>query len=231
MGNRVYVGQRVPWTPAEISTAAWYDASDFSTITLGTENSVRQWNDKSGNDNHAIQEIGDYQPLTNNATINGLNVITGNENAGFAFMNVANADIVKSCFAVYDVSAQPGDAAKILLFGQVSDGGPELFVRYDDTQTSFDGSGTNTGKYSLNGGSDSSVARGHTDTAIRTGANIIEMVSTNSFALNRIIGRVVTTTGPTEDYKLGELIWFDTELSLDDKQKLEGYLAHKWGLA
>jgi len=40
------------WTPAQISTAAWYDADDASTITH-TTNAVTQWDDKSGNARHA----------------------------------------------------------------------------------------------------------------------------------------------------------------------------------
>ena len=44
------------WTPAEISTAAWYDADDASTITH-TTNAVTQWNDKSGNALHATAPL------------------------------------------------------------------------------------------------------------------------------------------------------------------------------
>jgi len=217
------------WEPSQLTTSAWYDAADADTITE-TAGAVSQWDDKSGNGNHATQGAGANQPLTGNATINGLNVLTGNAVEGSADMAVANADTVKSCFAVYDVSVEPSSPNKIMMFGNIDSGGPEEFVRWDDTQTSFDGLGTNTGKYSLNGGSDSAVATGHSDTAVRTGANVIEMVSTNSFALNRIMGRADLDVGPTQFYKLGELLWFDTELSLDDKQKVEGYLAHKWGL-
>jgi hypothetical protein len=66
------------WTPSEISTIAWYDAYDDSTIT---ENSgaVSQWDDKSGNDNHARQGAGFLQPtydLVNNEIVfNGSNIL------------------------------------------------------------------------------------------------------------------------------------------------------------
>jgi hypothetical protein len=54
--------------------ALWLDASDTSTITH-VANAVSQWNDKSGNANHAVQATGTKQPTTNTRTLNGLNVI------------------------------------------------------------------------------------------------------------------------------------------------------------
>src|SRR5439155_19226332 len=61
-------------TPPVAGYAAWYDASDTSTITASS-NAVSQWNDKSGNGYHLTQGTGSRQPLTNTDTINGLNVI------------------------------------------------------------------------------------------------------------------------------------------------------------
>ena len=55
------------WTPAEIETAAWYDADDAATV-LTNGNSVTNWLDKSGNDNHATQTTATLQPT------NGMNI-------------------------------------------------------------------------------------------------------------------------------------------------------------
>ena len=61
------------WTPAEITTLAWYDATDSSTITeSGGEVSI--WEDKSGNDYHATQ-AGSGKPLTGSRTLGGLNAL------------------------------------------------------------------------------------------------------------------------------------------------------------
>jgi len=49
------------WTPTEITTAAWYDASDANTISE-SGGDVSQWSDKSGNDNHATQGTIAYKP-------------------------------------------------------------------------------------------------------------------------------------------------------------------------
>jgi hypothetical protein len=65
------------WTPADISTLLWLDASDAATVTLSGSD-VTQWDDKSGNGNHVTQSTSgnrpDYDTTTN--IVNGLNVIT-----------------------------------------------------------------------------------------------------------------------------------------------------------
>jgi hypothetical protein len=58
------------WTPAQISTALWLDASDAGTITLNGAN-VSQWNDKSGNGKHATQATAAAQPDFSATGLNG----------------------------------------------------------------------------------------------------------------------------------------------------------------
>ena len=50
-----------PWSPAEITTSVWLDAADASTITADG-NGISQWDDKSGNDHHAVQTNNTYKP-------------------------------------------------------------------------------------------------------------------------------------------------------------------------
>ena len=49
------------WTPADITTAAWYDANDASTVLAGSSDNVYQWNDKSGNSRNATREYSGNQ--------------------------------------------------------------------------------------------------------------------------------------------------------------------------
>ena len=63
------------WTPTEISTSAWYDASDASTITTISGGNVTNWNDKSGNGVHLVQTIDSDRPSVVTSGINGLNVL------------------------------------------------------------------------------------------------------------------------------------------------------------
>lgn len=52
------------WTPSELTTKVWFDAKDPSTITHSS-NAVSQWDDKSGNGNHVTQSTGAAQPTYN----------------------------------------------------------------------------------------------------------------------------------------------------------------------
>lgn len=54
---------------------AWFDAADISTIADAGGGAVSQWNDKSGNGNHATQATGTRQPTTGARTLNGRNVL------------------------------------------------------------------------------------------------------------------------------------------------------------
>ena len=60
------------WTPSEITTAAWYDASDLDTITESA-GKVSQWDDKSGNNNNLVQEIASLQGTINGDTMEYVN--------------------------------------------------------------------------------------------------------------------------------------------------------------
>jgi hypothetical protein len=86
------------FTPADLTTLAWYDASDTSTITQSV-GAVSQWDDKSGNDDHLAQATGSKQPTTNSDTLNSLNLI---DFATDEFLSVANlAANTKSFIGVF----------------------------------------------------------------------------------------------------------------------------------
>ena len=81
--------------PASFSTLKlWLDASDDSTITHSS-NAVSQWNDKSGNNNHATQGTSSNKPSTNTSSQNGLNVLDFSDD--FLFIpNTSSADNASS---------------------------------------------------------------------------------------------------------------------------------------
>ena len=65
------------WTPAEIATSLWLDASDLSTIydtsvggsLVADGGSVGRWEDKSGNARHAIQATAGNRPVRSGTSI------------------------------------------------------------------------------------------------------------------------------------------------------------------
>ena len=76
IGSVIGQGGSVDPVPSTISgLQLWLDAPDVDTLTV-TGNDVTQWDDKSGNGNHAVQTIGGDRFQTGQATLNGLNVLT-----------------------------------------------------------------------------------------------------------------------------------------------------------
>jgi len=68
---------RALWTPADITTKLWLDASDASTIFEDdTAGDVSKWTDKSGNGGNVTQATLSRQPTIATAAINGLNAIS-----------------------------------------------------------------------------------------------------------------------------------------------------------
>lgn len=63
-----------PWTPAQITTAIWLDAADSSTITE-SGGVVSQWDDKSGNGRHFTQATVANRPTFESAVQNGLSAV------------------------------------------------------------------------------------------------------------------------------------------------------------
>lgn len=217
------------WTPAAIPLAAWYDASNAATISA-TNGSVSQWKDISGKNEHATQTAGDLQPKTATRKINELNAIDFDVDVlSRAELNMDG----KAVFAVVSID-KDGDGGQILahskmnhqlrLYGNGQVGYAAAPPRYKDYRySSYKISAEKPGiigvifnktlEYSVNGMSD--------DTGIAEQSNV-------SAAYNQF-GARAETSEPL-DGLVGEIIITESIPDSDTRQKIEGYLAHKWGL-
>lgn len=68
-------GSLVAFSPLTYGPDVWYDSNDLTTITRDASNNVSQWDDKSGNGNHATQGIGADQPSVVFNDLDNKNVI------------------------------------------------------------------------------------------------------------------------------------------------------------
>ena len=221
----VYSSSAPAWTPADLGAALslWLDAADAATVTLNGS-TVSQWRDKSGNGNHANQSTAANQPEIGAFTQNGLNLITVRNIP--KFMSVANSPIMRMGFGVVNIR-NTTSLSDILVIGSTSTNTHEFFIRNGSPQVSFDGLGATNGKYNLDGGAFSGFAEDHTASSL--GCHIWGGVFASSNNLNNIISRPggnVSSIGGD----IGEIVWVTSELADADRQKLEGYLAWKWGL-
>ena len=221
--------------------ALWLDATDESTITHDS-GSVSQWNDKSGNGNHAVQGTSSKQPTLTSNAINGLPIIKGD-----------NSDDVMTGNFAYDCA----DEFHVFLVGSEISGGDCIFdikgtnsriVNTNGTvgRDTSGGFGTSTPTAYVNA-SPFLVYASHLNSKVATNDEF-EMYSDGnttqetSYPSTVSLGAFTSETfdnyyilddnsgGNAWDGGLGEYIVIRGTLSTANRQKIEGYLAHKWGL-
>jgi len=223
------------FTPASISgIKLWLDAQVAANVIL-TDSRVTGWNDKAAANNFTANTIG----IINYAKpgINGrpaLNFTTAVPTTTYLqnTMNLAPTNQL----SLFMVLSQTGIGA----------GNSEIFYTRDDF-TYFDlFSNTNsTGNLTLD--ARSSVERDTGFNIVNSTNNIISVVldTTGSVFLNGSATSVASTSfagtslnsslswaisGGAFKGFIGELITFPSVLNTTDRQKIEGYLAWKWGL-
>lgn len=226
------ISKDTSWTPTAITTALWLDASDASTITIAT--GVSQWNDKSGNGRNATQATGASQPLVISAAQNGLNVIRFDGSNDKLSYN--GSFFVGTSYSVHTVVARRSGKSNNyymsgsdvvtntnLVIGWSAD--TYLYAQYGNDISTSDTYSTptagiwgmllNTASGRLLFKDGTQVASSGTTTTLSsyTGANLGNFLASDYY--NGDIAEVVVTT---------------TALSTTDRQKMEGYLAWKWGL-
>jgi hypothetical protein len=226
------------WTPADLgaSLALWLDADDAATITLNGS-TVSQWDDKSGNGKHMVQATASAQPTyTTTLSAHGRNVVGGN---GIAFMDAANA------FTGADSSMiVAGRINSIAIYAGIlgSSGSYGNLAFVYNTSVNYSGvpnsSGHISGAYNVLGAGNSGIeylqhekAASPSVTYIKNGGTISTGGAagvTRGTGVHKLFAYAIST--PYLDGEAWEAILIDGLPSTDDRQKLEGYLAHKWGL-
>lgn len=237
--------QTTPWTPAFISTAVWLDANDASTITLNGS-TISQWNDKSGNNRHVSQATVANQPTYTPNGLSGKPVLTftgtnflskindtflQNAPAVSVFSVVSFADYVTNRRAI-DMRTTTGKVARLLLLGQASalqSAGRRLSA---DSLSTRNGAAVAANQPAIVG-SQLNFAN-NSNTAVVNG--VVSPAATFSSGAGNSEDALVDFemgTSVTTQLFLGtmaETVFVSGILSLEDRQRLEGYLAWKWDL-
>lgn len=228
------------WTPADTTTSLWLDASDAATITE-VGGSVSAWADKSGNGNDYSALSGSNEAALVAAELNGMDVVRGD--------GVATA--LKNSTGPIVSGAADRSVFFVAKHGGTGSGDGLVTLGYDNAITA----GT---MFSITPETAVRVRSGSRvfDTAASTAAfNILGVISTNgntsgvdawiagtALGVSSTASRILNTTGDsTLFYKdgasveyaagdLAEVVVFSSALGASDRQRMEGYLAWKWGL-
>ena len=232
------------WTPAQISTSLWLDAADVSTITLNST-TVSQWNDKSGNSRNASQATVIQQPTYTSNSQNGYGIISfdgSNDNLDISSTTlITNGNSNFGVFVAYKPKTATGYGA---VLANYSAGNFELLIGSQSVAAYLAPWGVyNNGSLDLD--SDNYTQNAKTFiSCVRTGGSVVGY--TNGTTKNTVansasvytganaasVWSLGANTGNTEAslMDLYELIVINGTVSTDTRQKIEGYLAHKWGL-
>ena len=217
-----------PFDPADILVTGWYDASDLSTITESAGR-VSLWDDISGNGWHANQSTATLRP-TSGGDINGLNAISW---AG----EIDDNELLTSLNQLTNVSiyylfhAEPNGALSnnCIINASVTDwndGG--VFVNLENYNTDVNVHLVRYGGFSptsyING------VLGAQDHGFVPAIGSHQGSGLPTANGQYLIGRVQRNNTNRWAYKglIGEILICPEEHNADTRQKVEGYLAHKW---
>lgn len=232
--NGATFGQQA-WTPAQLSgLALWLDAADPNTITLNGS-TVSQWRDKSGNSRHANQATATSQPAYTTAGLNGRNVLTFDGTNDL--FELASGILLDDNFThVHSVlvrsttgqnSVDVGRTTTPIGYGNWWFTDNVLYSNLRGSNFMLHGGSIATGTF-INGlvrnNSGTQAYRNGTAFGTPQGAAV-----TGNLTLNAI-GRAQGSTAAVHNGIMAEVIVGRSNLSIEDRQKLEGYLAWKWGL-
>jgi len=232
------------WTPADIGSALslWLDANDASTITLNS-GTVSQWRDKSGNGRHANQATASQQPTYTAGGQNGRAVLSFDGGDGLIIPSTALLPAGNSGFFMQFAFRPTFSGSSYgAIFGNYPAGNLEIMTSsqnipyivpwgvYNGTEldlvpTTYSSKNYNIGISRQNGqvtgftdGSQNSTVAN--STSVYLGGNT---ASTWSVGYN-------TSGSEALQGNAYEYVVASTTLSTADRQRLEGYLAHKWGM-
>lgn len=229
------------WTPKNLPTRPfmWFDAQDFATIACAT--GVSQWSDKSGNNRHILQASTTLQPLfaatdrSNRPAAVGDGVNDGLR-ANYAFTGAAF-----SVFAVAAWTATPPGDARLVSVGTAALGdadiGTALMLYYNSGNVLALGSGAARGTAFATSadipGIWASIADGTNWQLFNNGTGTAATAFSTAFNFDWIgildYAPVAATTvnwkGPGHEFVL-----LGYAPTTRDRERIEGYLAHKWRL-
>jgi len=238
----------VGWTPQQLITAAWYDASDAETMSV-INNTVSQWRDKSGNANHANQSNSNRRPATGGSTIGSLNALIFDpfKDQHLAVSHHASLHLDGSgganLFAVFRSTGYVSRGSglnSIISKGALLTADSAYGIRLNDNDRMPFKAGSNfmtspTEAYLAQDILYGATRNDRSRTAklfmngMEVGVSSASSVVSNN--TNALVLGGETTTARCAAVQLGEILVVPGQLTEETRQTLEGYLSQKWSLA
>ena len=254
-GNLI-LKSRASWNPTFISTALWLDAADASTITE-SGGAVSQWDDKSGNNHHVVQATVSARPTYSATAFNGQPTIffdaTGDLLACATTTVSSQGDLFYA--AVFEMLSDNNTWRPIVgtNTSENSGNGGTLILQRMSSRSQIgvhDAGRVDTGStYAVEvtnlfipriatvGRSGGTLGNGGTITVTATGPSqpsyltqAVQTWSTNELTSRIQIGGRQQNGVSYSNSRISEVVVMNRDATTIERQKIEGYLAHKWGL-
>ena len=229
------------FVPTDASNLVLYlDAKDTTTFTFSTGTNISQWDDKSGNNNHATQSTASDQANYTSGTE------TVDFNGDYFDINGSTGVTLKETYFIvrdYDDN-DSGEALGIApVFGDTGASAPNytfLSTKGLPYTVSLDGAGSSTGDASVNGvayvpgdgtGTNISVT-GFVPFPNQAAKTMVSTIQTATYTVG-YFGRFDASAGAAVRKLIGKhsnMIIFSAALSSTNRDKMFGYMAWKWGL-
>jgi hypothetical protein len=246
--NRIPPATIAYFSPMSITGCQlWLDAADSSAVTIAT--GVSQWTDKSGNANNLTQSTTGSQPTYASSLITFAN----NKYLNIPATVLNNLPTWSLFFVINPISTSNWIMSKQR---DSVDSYNILSMTISSTVNGQVQSGSVGNLYwrSMNAGTQLGSSDSLTTSTLQTcsltydGTNLyfykngeVNQVTTGSFAIQNqtnpntyTLGALIYPSGidnsGVTNFRLGEMITYTTFLTDPQRQQIEGYFAHKWGL-
>jgi len=253
-------GGSVLWRPDALGAplALWLDAEDTASITLNGS-TVSQWSDKSGRSNHVLNATAATQPAylstgwlgkpTVSFALTGQQFLFGTALNNFAanndyfigavfefFQTNNNYEMIAGWRATANTAGSANGSPVLQAIGSSND---NFGIHNTDVTTATVNVSVTTrlgkriatvgrtGGTNGNGGSVTVTATGNSQPTYDTTAS--QTWASAAVSNFQIGGRQQSTTGYGDKY-ISEIVCCSQNLSTANRERVEGYLAWKWGL-
>ena len=218
-------GSQVDWTPSAIAHI-WYDASDASTITL-TNGLITELRDKTSTGVDLVPGAG-YEPSMSNLYFNGPDAIDfGTTGRKYLFNNtVGTNSTAPNPVNIFSVAKYTVGGSKFSSSNTLTATNNRVIMMGQHNTMNFYNLG-NTDVY-ING-----VNTGPTNTFTSVQSPAIINTEQTNTANDTGFGIAKYHTRTDRGWKgvISEVVVLNSILTAAERSKIEGYLAHKWGLS
>jgi hypothetical protein len=217
------------WIPLALPRLElWLDASDVSNVIKDSNNLVSELRDKSSNKFHAVQYNVSRQPTytASNSLLNNKPSVLSTSafgSIGLITPLITFQEIFIVAYYKGGIETSFGDY-NTLLAGGGHNGAYRIMGMRNSPNWNLEGAFNDGGNFK-NGTTDSSI------TILPLPPTVLRFVS--SSAKSQHTGILYNPLFNDRGWLggIGEIVALESLSSISDRQKIEGYLAHKWGLA